>query len=245
MQIIGVVPARFSSRRLPGKPLADILGKPMIWWVWQRARKAKKLDQLVIATDDKRILKIAEEFGAEALMTSMKHRSGTERVAEVAQKIKGDIFINIQGDQPLIEPKAIDKIASFLAKSPEVAMATGKVRISKEEAQQEDTVKVVVDKNDRALYFSRSPIPFSRNPQAEYWRHIGIYGYRRDFLIKLIKIPQTSLSETEGLEQLKALEYGFSIKVLTVESDSFGVDTREDLERVKEALRHHESSKNR
>lgn len=237
MKIIGIIPARYSATRLPGKPLANICGKPLIQYVYEQAKKSKLLEDVLVATDDERILKAVEKFGGKAVMTSPSHPSGTDRCAEVARKIDCDFVINIQGDEPLIPPEVIDKVAEALRESDEVTPMTSAATLANnEERGNSNVVKVVTDRNGIALYFSRSPIPFYRNPIAPTLRHIGIYGYRKDFLLKFVSLPQTPLERTESLEQLRALEHGFKIKIVLVDYSPVGVDTPEDLERVRKLL---------
>jgi len=237
MKIIGIIPARYSATRLPGKPLADICGKPLIQYVYEQARKSKLLEDVIVATDDERILKAVEGFGGKAVMTSPTHPSGTDRCAEVARQIDCDFVINIQGDEPLIPPQVIDKVAEALMESDEeIPMTSAATLANKEERENSNVVKVVTDQKGIALYFSRSPIPFYRNPVAPTLRHIGIYGYRKDFLLKFVSLPQTPLEKTESLEQLRALEHGFKIKIVLVDYSPVGVDTPEDLERVRKLL---------
>jgi 3-deoxy-manno-octulosonate cytidylyltransferase (CMP-KDO synthetase) len=237
MKIVGIIPARYSATRLPGKPLADICGKPLIQYVYEQARKSKLLEDVIVATDDERILEAVEKFGGKAVMTSPYHPSGTDRCAEVARKIDCDFVINIQGDEPLIPPEVIDKVAEALKESDEETPMTSAATIANEEERENsNVVKVVTDQKGIALYFSRSPIPFYRNPVAPTLRHIGIYGYRKDFLLKFVSLPQTPLEKTESLEQLRALENGFRIKIVLVDYSPVGVDTPEDLERVRRLL---------
>lgn len=238
MRTIGIIPARYASTRLPGKPLADIWGKPLIQYVYEQAKKAESISDLIVATDDERIYKVVESFGGRAMMTSPTHPSGTDRCAEVAAKIDCDFVINIQGDEPLIPPYVIDKVAQALWESPsDVYMSSAATIASPEEKDNPNVVKVVMSKDLFALYFSRSPIPYLRHPVATTYRHIGIYGYRKDFLLKFVSLPQTPLEITEALEQLRALEHGYKIKMVIVDYSPVGVDTSEDLERVKEMLR--------
>lgn len=236
MKIIGVIPARWESSRFPGKPLALIMGKPMIWWVYRQCMKVTELDAVYVATDDARIFNACRDMGVQVLMTSSIHRSGSDRVGEVARAIDGDIFINIQGDEPLIEPQMIrDLIAAFI--DHEVYYATLRKRITdRAEIEAASTVKVVVDQNEDALYFSRSVIPSqSRDAEATVYRHVGIYGYTRDFLLRFIALPQTPLEKAESLEQLRALEHGYKLRVLETQYDTIGVDLPEHIQQV-EAL---------
>jgi len=228
-KIIGVIPARLKSRRLPEKPLINLCGKPLIQWVYEQSKKA--LDNIIIATDDERIRSVAEGFGANVVMTSNKHQSGTDRVREAVSDIDVTYVVNIQGDQPLIPPSMINELVDCLINS-EVPMVTLKKEITRDEVENPNIVKVVCDRNDLALYFSRSVIPYS----GVCHKHIGIYGYRKDFLFKFAQLPQGILEKKEGLEQLRALEHGYKIKVKTTEYDSFSVDTEEDFLLVKKLM---------
>ena len=233
-RILGVIPARFASSRFPGKPLATIAGKPMLQHVFERASQARYLTRLVIATDDERIRDCARSFGAPVLMTDPDHASGTDRVAEVASADTAEVIVNIQGDEPLIEPAAIDAAALALLEDPELPMATLKKRIDNPaEISNPNVVKVVTDRLNNAIYFSRSPIPYVREGStAVHSKHIGLYVYRRDFLLQYSDLPVGPLEQAERLEQLRALENGYRIRVAETEYDSLGVDTPEDLERV-------------
>jgi 3-deoxy-manno-octulosonate cytidylyltransferase (CMP-KDO synthetase) len=241
MDVIGVIPARYSSTRFKGKVLANILGKPMLQHVWERAKESRMLDDLIIACDDEIILKAATKFGAHAVMTSKEHSCGTDRISEVVNPIDVKIIINIQGDEPLIHPMTIDSVARVLLENNSIGMATVMKKI--EDAAQvvdPNVVKVVVDKNNFALYFSRAPIPYlapdAEIDQVTYYKHIGLYGYTKDFLFTYKKLPVSYLEKTEKLEQLRVLAEGFKIKVIETTFDTIGVDTPEDLERVKEQL---------
>lgn len=240
-EVIGVIPARFSSTRFEAKVLADICGKPMIQHVWERARQSLLLDDLVIACDDERVAEKAREFGAKVVMTAKGHASGSDRIAEVINPMDVKVIVNIQGDEPLIHPTMIDLVASALINSSDVYMATLMTRIA-DPAQVADphTVKVVVDRNNFALYFSRSPIPFhaanSEIKDPVYYKHIGLYGYTKDFIFTFKKMAVSHLEKIEKLEQLRVLEEGYRIKVLETKYDTLGVDTPEDLERVKERI---------
>lgn len=231
MKSIGVIPARYGSTRFEGKPLKNILGKPMIEWVYRRALKAK-LDKVVVATDDIRIYDVVVNFGGEAVMTSANHQTGTDRIAEVAEKYKDyEIIINIQGDEPLIRSEMIDSLIKPFIEDENIVMGTLKHKITdEEEVFNPNVVKVICDKEDFALYFSRSPIPYKRiDNKIMYYRHIGIYAYRRNFLEKYTEMVQTPLEKTESLEQLRVLENGYKIKVIETEFEVKGVDTKEDL----------------
>lgn len=254
MQVLGVIPARYASSRFPGKALADLGGKPLIQHVYERARRAKTLDDLLVATDDERILAAVEAFGGQGVMTSPKCPSGTDRVAEAARKIESDLVVNIQGDEPLIHPAMIDQAVAPLIEDPAIPMGTLARLIDKaEELFSPHVVKVVINHQGFALYFSRALIPFPRelylqfegNLQAaagellawrRYYKHIGLYVYRRDFLLQLAQRPSSTLERAEGLEQLRVLQAGYSIKVAETHYDSLGVDTPEDLEKVKRML---------
>jgi 3-deoxy-manno-octulosonate cytidylyltransferase (CMP-KDO synthetase) len=237
MKIIGVIPARFASSRFPGKPLADIHGKPMIWWVYEQARKTKELDELVIATDNENIQEACKKNNIPVIMTSEDHPTGTDRVAEVAEKINGDLYINIQGDEPLINPDAISLlIGAFNDESVYFASLRNCI-LNSDEIKSVNTVKVVTDKDDYALYFSRGVIPSNlKGYTAKIYRHVGIYAYKRDFLLKFVKFPQSMLELGEAVEPLRAMENGYKIKVLETNYVSIGVDTPADLELVKKLL---------
>ncbi|MFA5199835.1 MAG: 3-deoxy-manno-octulosonate cytidylyltransferase [Candidatus Omnitrophota bacterium] len=241
MDVIGVIPARYQSTRFAGKVLADIMGKPMLQHVWERAKQSRMLDDLIIACDDEIILKAANKFGAKVIMTSREHSCGTDRISEVVNPLDVKVVINIQGDEPLIHPMMIDSIARALLEDPSVNMATISKKIDDSiQVFDPNVVKVVVDKNNFALYFSRAPIPFlSPNAEIEqviYYKHIGLYGYTKDFLFTYKNLPASSLEKTEKLEQLRVLSEGFKIKVIETTFETVGVDTPEDLEKVKERL---------
>lgn len=241
MDVIGIIPARYSSTRFEGKVLADIGGKPMIQHVWERAKKAVLLEDLIIACDDERIIQVAKEFAAHVVFTAKAHVSGTDRICEVVNPLDVKIVINIQGDEPLIQPTMIDSIARALLDDTSISMATIMKKIEDPVSIHDpNVVKVVVDKNNFALYFSRAPIPFqAQNSEVElptYYKHIGLYGYTKDFLFTYKNLPVSNLEKTECLEQLRVLEEGFRIKVIETKYDTVGVDTPEDLEKVKEYL---------
>ncbi|MBI4707416.1 MAG: 3-deoxy-manno-octulosonate cytidylyltransferase [Candidatus Omnitrophica bacterium] len=242
MDVIGVIPARYSSTRFEGKVLADILGKPMIQHVWERAKQARLLDDLIIACDDERVASVAKEFGAKVALTVKGHACGSDRIAEVVNPLDVKIIINIQGDEPLIHPMMIDSVAQALVDNPKVGIATLMKKIDDPQVISDPhVVKVVVDKNNFALYFSRAGIPYqavnSDVKDPVYYKHIGLYGYTKDFLFIFKNLPVSRLEKTECLEQLRVLEEGFRIKVIETKYDSVGVDTPEDLERVKEYLK--------
>lgn len=231
--ILGVIPARYASVRFPGKSLAVIAGKPMIQHVWERATQSRYLSQVTIATDDERIAAASRSFGAPVRMTRSDHASGTDRVAEVAASSDATVIVNIQGDEPLIDPGAIDTAILALLDEPGCEMATLKRRISNPvEIQNPNVVKVVTARNGDALYFSRHPVPFDRGASGEWWKHIGIYVYRRALLLGYSALPVGPLERAERLEQLRALENGIPIRVAETEYDTIGVDTPEDLAAV-------------
>ena len=240
MKTICVIPARYASTRLPGKPLVDIAGKPMIQHVYERAKTAARLSEVIVATDHELVYKAVKEFGGNVVMTSSDHPTGTDRLAEVARAYTAaDVIINVQGDEPLISPLIIDQLAAvFDNAADDLVMATVKTPMPKEEYNNPAAVKVTTDNSGNALYFSRSLIPYPRVEHEQYkvYKHIGIYAYRRDFLLTFASLPPTPLERAESLEQLRALEYGYKIKVIETDTPSFGVDTPQDLETVKAIL---------
>lgn len=238
---IAIIPARYGSTRLPGKALAPILGKPLIQWVYERAAQVKELDGLWVATDDERIRECVEGFGGRAVMTRPDHPSGSDRLAEAAGKLglePQDIVINIQGDQPVFPPKLVAQLAGILQRDCSTVMATPAKRLTDPEvAANPNVVKVVFDYRGRALYFSRSLLPFWRDGQRPYYfKHIGIYAYRVSFLKEFVTLPPGRWEEAEKLEQLRALEYGFPIHIVETEEDTVEVDTPEDLARAEAYL---------
>lgn len=239
MGIYGLIPARLSSTRLPGKILADIAGKPMIQWVYERAQASPFLDRLFVATDHEEIFSRVQSFGGEVVMTSATHLSGTDRICEAAQKIgfkDDDIIVNIQGDQPLFEAEMIAEVVRALQKDKETQMSALVYPIQSEaELHNPSIVKVVFDKSWHALYFSRSPMPYviSNMVKARYYKHIGPYAYRMAFLVKFTKLERGYLEQLESLEQLRALEHGYKIRLAETRYDSLEVDTWEDLEKVR------------
>lgn len=239
MNVLCVIPARYASTRLPGKPLKDIAGKPMICRVYDRASAAKKVGRTLVATDDERILQAVREHGGEAMMTRREHPTGTDRLAEVAAACPdAELIINVQGDEPLIEPSLIDELAGVFETDAALQMATVKTEITDiEEMKNPNNVKVVTDKNGYALYFSRSLLPYPRHAGCPVYKHIGIYAYKRDFLLQYAKMEPTPLESAESLEQLRALENGCRIKVVETQAKFVGVDTAEDLEKVNEIYR--------
>jgi len=268
VRVVGVIPARYASSRFPGKPLAMLRGQPMIRHVYERARRSETLARVLVATDDPRIRDAVVAFGGEVQLTGWHHPSGTDRVAEVAASLSCEVVVNIQGDEPLIEPAMIDEAVSPFFVEPDLVMGTLCRRLENEEEwRSPHVVKVVRDHRGFALYFSRAAIPYSRvqgsgftvhgagprspvpghqssetgpwtsdlGPRTLWYKHIGLYVYRREFLLTLASLVPTPLEETERLEQLRALEYGYPIRVVETKYDSIGVDTPEDLERIEAA----------
>ena len=251
-KVVAIIPARYASTRLPGKPILDIGGKPMVVRVAERARQVSSINRIIIATDDQRIFDAVAAAGEEVMMTSPDHSTGTDRLAEVAAKLDAEIIVNVQGDEPLIEPATIEAaIAPLLADNSIVMSTTSEPIESAADLLNPNVVKVVTDPEGFALYFSRSPIPFPRSavqahgsieaalaarPEllSQYAKHTGMYVYRREFLLNYAKLPSTPLEQSELLEQLRALEHGYRIKVVKVTHRSIGVDTPEDLERVRQ-----------
>lgn len=239
MKTVAVIPARYGSTRLPGKPLLDICGKPLIQRVWDVVARVRNIDEIIVATDDDRIAKIVQEFGGKVMMTSSDCQSGSDRVREVAQAVDADVYVNVQGDEPLLEPAAIENLLDVVAHDASVRVATLCSPISREEAQSPNQVKVVCDHTGNALYFSRASLPFVReaNETAEYLGHIGIYAYRREALCTFTSLPASPLEQAEKLEQLRFLQAGIPIRVIEVPRMGVGVDTQEDLERVRTVIR--------
>lgn len=259
MKAIGVIPARWKASRFEGKILANLAGKPVIQHVWERAKESRVLEDLIIATDNEDVIKAAEGFGAKAVYTSKDQPSGSDRIAEVVNAIDVEIVVNIQGDEPFIHYTMIDGLANALLEDKAVHMATVVKRITKkEELLNPNVVKVVLDRDSHALYFSRSPIPYdreigerhsvlnihswlssqSKEPQYQnYYKHIGIYAYTKDFLFTYTNLPKSKLEEIEKLEQLRALENGYKIKAIETEFDTVGIDTPADLKKAEEMLK--------
>src|SRR5271155_5158684 len=240
MKSVIVIPARYGATRFPGKSLARIDGRPMIQWVWEAACKSRLTEQVVVATDDDRIADVAAKFGADVIMTKKSHRSGTDRMAEVADKISAQLYVNVQGDEPLLAPGAVDDLIRGMAESPRIPIGTLAHRIESEaEWQSPEVVKVVCNRHHEALYFSRSPLPFQRafNPQARLLRHVGIYAFRARALADFVALKPSALEIAESLEQLRALENGMVIQVIETKYRCLGVDTPADLARVEAALR--------
>ncbi|MGH9854661.1 MAG: 3-deoxy-manno-octulosonate cytidylyltransferase [Blastocatellia bacterium] len=253
-KVVAIIPARYASTRLPGKPLIEIAGKPMIMRVVERANRTASISRVIVATDDERVFQAVTRAGAEAIMTSPDHATGTDRLAEVAARLDAEIIVNIQGDEPLIEPSTIEAAVAPLLDDRSIVMSTTCEPIeSVEDALKSNVVKVVIDRDGFALCFSRNPIPFPRAAVLEHGsikaalrarpellrafnKHTGLYVYRRDFLLTYAKLPPTPLEQSEMLEQLRALEHGYKIKVVAVAHRSIGVDTPEDLKLVKRMI---------
>ena len=241
-QVIGLIPARWGSSRFPGKPLHLLAGKPLVQHVWERVCQCSSLADVAIATDDERIRAAAESFGAKVIMTSSDHPSGSDRLAEAVQSFpQATHVVNVQGDEPLIDPKLVDSLAASLLKDSGLSMATAACPIrSEKDFHDVNVVKVVLAQNGDALYFSRSPLPFPRNPlESPALRHLGIYAYRRDFLENYVRWMPTPLEKTESLEQLRALEHGARIRVILTEHDGVGVDTPEQAVLVEQLIINH------
>jgi len=240
MRIVGIIPVRYGSTRYPGKPLALLLGKPMVQWVWEEARKVKFFNDLIIATDDQRILEKAKKFGAQVMMTAKKWRSGTERCVEVAKKISADLIVYLQGDEPLILAKTIEKVVGIAKRERSVFLTTAAVKIkSRNEILDENMVKIVCDRNGYALYFSRASIPYPQGGMFEdhsFYKHIGIFVYPRESLLKFVTLPGGTLEKIENLEQLRILEHGFKIRIVLVKEDTHSVETPVDLSLVEKIL---------
>jgi 3-deoxy-manno-octulosonate cytidylyltransferase (CMP-KDO synthetase) len=242
MRVVAVIPARYGSTRLPAKPLAEICGKPMIQWVYEKAKQSRLCERVCVATDDERVEHVVRGFGGEVVMTSAEIQSGTDRMAAVAGMIPGDVFVNVQGDEPLIDGNAIDSAIRPVIDG-RYGLSSLRVPLrSVEDLQNKNVVKVIVDDADRALYFSRYPIPYSRvepanaRPPFLCSQHVGIYVYRREILLRMSALPVTDLERAESLEQLRAMKAGIPIGVFAADFESVGVDTAEDLEKVRKIL---------
>ncbi len=240
-EVVIVIPARFGSTRLPGKPLVLLAGKPMIQRVYERAKMASRAHRVIVATDDERIVKAVETFGGTARMTRPDHRTGTERVAEVAAHEKGDVFVNVQGDEPLLDPAAVDTAVNALLEEPAAAIATVATLIkTPADIMDPNVVKTVLDFDNNGIYFSRAPIPWVRDStskiQVRHLKHLGLYVFQRDSLLEYPTLPQGELERIEQLEQLRWLENGWKIRVAEVEHDAVSVDVQDDVARVEKLL---------
>lgn len=241
MDTVGIIPARFYSSRFEGKVLVDINGKPMVQHVWERAKQSKLLDDLIVACDDERVFKAVEDFGGKAILTAREHTSGTERITEIVNPLDVKIVVNIQGDEPMIHPSMIDGVAEALLEDDTLDVATVIKKIEQsQEISDPNVVKVVFDKHNFALYFSRSTIPFARDKATSqkviHYKHIGLYAYTKDFLFTYKNLAESNLEKLEKLEQLRILENGYRIKVIETKFETFGVDTPDDLARVRKYL---------
>ncbi|MFY9561593.1 MAG: 3-deoxy-manno-octulosonate cytidylyltransferase [Terriglobales bacterium] len=237
MRVVAVIPARLASTRLPRKMLREIAGEPLLAWVYQGVRRCSSLDEVVVATDSEEILAFCKQRGFAARMTSAAHRSGTERVHEISTIIPADVYLNVQGDEPMTRPEHIESLVEVMG-APEVQVGTLKTPAEEIDVNNPNAVKVVTDSAGRALYFSRATIPFDRdNTRPQYYKHLGLYGYRKDALEKFVRWPESSLERAERLEQLRFLENGVPIYVAETPFDTVGVDTEEDVRRVEEILR--------
>lgn len=230
-----VIPARWASSRFPGKPLAAIAGKPLLRWVWEAAIRCRRVREVIVATDDRRIFETARAFGARVEMTRSDHRSGTDRMAELAERIPADLYLNLQGDEPAVDPEEIDRLILEAGSAP---IATFRRRLAPGEAENPNVTKVVCDRRGYALYFSRAAVPHVRNGAAEppRWAHVGIYAFQADALRSFVGFPPGELEQAEGLEQLRALENGVPVIALPTAMRSFGVDVPEDVERARAYL---------
>lgn len=240
-QIVVVIPARYGSTRLPGKPLVSLCGKPMVQHVYERAKRAQTVSRVIVATDDQRIMEAVKGFGGEARMTRTDHRTGTERIAEVAAHEEGDVFVNVQGDEPLMDPVAVDTAVAALLEEPAAQIATVATPIRHAgDIMDPNVVKTVLDFDSNGLYFSRAPIPWVRSTQlkihVKYWKHLGLYVFQRDALLEYPTLPQGELEKIEQLEQLRWLENGWKIRVAEVEHDAVSVDVAEDVARVEKLM---------
>ena len=240
MKIIGVIPARYKSSRFPGKPLTEICGKPMIWWVYQQAKKVPEFDSVYVATDDERIKAACETYSLDVIMTSYHHTTGSDRVAEVAEQVEGDLFVNVQGDEPVINPEMIRQVISIFTEDDSVYFGSLKKEITDpDEINAPSTVKVVTDDHGDAMYFSRSVIPSNLKDGrlARVFRHVGIYAYKREFLLKFAAMEQTELELGEGIEPLRAMQKGYKMRLKETEYTSIGVDLPEHIQKVEQVIR--------
>ena len=234
-----IIPARYGSSRLEGKPLIKVEGKTIIQWVYEKAQASKFADIVIVATDDQRIYDCAFSFGADVEMTSTEHKCGSDRICEVANRHEDfDIIVNLQGDEPMINPECVETVIQLLKNDNSADISTLVSEAEADEIDNQNNVKCVFDKNGYALYFSRSKIPFERNQNiAKFYKHIGIYGYRRKALFEMTRFPQADIERAESLEQLRALYYGMKIKTAVVNYKAVGIDTKEDLERFRELVK--------
>jgi len=237
MKVIAAIPARLGSTRLPRKMLREINGRPLVLWVYDAVRRCTRLNDVILATDSEEILQTCSKHGCNVRMTSDRHRSGTERVHEISQNIVADVYINVQGDEPMVRPEQIDTIIELMTRS-EIMVGTLKTPAKAEDVGNPNAVKVVTDSNGKALYFSRATIPFDRDgTHPKYFKHLGIYAYRKQALDRFVSLPESSLERAERLEQLRFLENGIPIYAAETPFDSIGVDTEEDFQRVQALLK--------
>ena len=238
LEVVCIIPARLGSTRFPRKVLQTIEGKPLIRFVYERAKKAKRVDRVIVACDHESIKQCVESFGGEAILTALHHTSGTDRIAEVAKQLDCELIVNLQGDEPLMRSEVIDQVVMALQRDASCVMATACVpKDDPEELANPNVVKVIKDQNGWALYFSRAPIPHTRDGgSSRFFKHLGLYGYRRDFLLRFQRLAPSALEQIEKLEQLRALENGYRIKVVETIHDSLGVDTEEDFKLAAERL---------
>jgi 3-deoxy-D-manno-octulosonate cytidylyltransferase len=247
VKVLAIIPARYASTRLPGKPLASIAGRPMVQHVVDRVRQAARVARVVVATDDERVKKAVEEFGGEAVLTRRDHRSGTDRVAEIAAHLEADIYVDIQGDEPLIDPATIDAIVDEMVDDDTIQIATPCTAITQaNDVMDPNIVKVVRDFDGNCLYFSRAPIPWVRDNKAaaapHHWKHVGLYGFRREALLEYPTLPPGELEAVEQLEQLRWLENGFHIRAVETDYDAISVDVPADIQRVEKILQERSAS---
>lgn len=239
MKIIGVIPARYKSSRFPGKPLVEICGRPMIYWVYQQVMKVTEFDEVYVATDDERICAVCETYDMNVIMTSDKHNTGSDRVAEVAEKTDGDLYVNVQGDEPVINPEMIREVISIFLEDESVYFGSLKKEITDpDEIRATSTVKVVTDDKGDAMYFSRSVIPsnLKDGKLARVFRHVGIYAYKKDFLLNFASMEQTELELGEGIEPLRAMQKGYKIRLKETTYSSIGVDLPEHVSLVEKII---------
>jgi 3-deoxy-manno-octulosonate cytidylyltransferase (CMP-KDO synthetase) len=241
VRIVGIIPSRYGARRLPGKPLLKLNGLPVIEHVWRQASKARSLSRLIIATDDKRIYKVIKNIGGDVVMTPGNCASGTDRLAWVAKKLNYEIVVNVQGDEPFLPGAYIDKLVEPLLDDKKIQISTLAAPLSAREARNPNIVKVVCDETGNALYFSRACIPYVRDNRRTFHRgflqHLGVYAYRRSFLVRFSQMEQTPLEKAEQLEQLRALEHGVKIRVIRVAKPTLSIDTPEDLRRARKIMK--------
>lgn len=238
MKIIGIIPSRYESTRFPGKPLALICGKPMIYWVYQQAMQVKGLDDIIVATDSEKIEKVCKENGMNVMITSSKHQTGTDRLGEVAQKIEADLYVNIQGDEPMIEPETIQCVIDYYKNNPDTQVINTKTLLREDDDVNSNTiVKVVSTDSGQGLYLSRAPIPYPKKGQTvDYYKHLGLYGLTREALTFFATSARTTIEKIEDIEMMRFLESGYQIHFVTVQSSTIGVDSPEDIKKVEDAM---------